>query len=65
MNKYKIYPLLIHVTEKEQTVHANNVVDLIMHNAPLILNGIPFLVADNFFFGGGNQIETRQENVIF
>ena len=33
MNKYEINPMLIHVKEKEQTVHANYVVVLTMQNA--------------------------------
>ena len=33
MSKYEIYPLLIHVNEKEQTVHENYVVVLCMQNA--------------------------------
>ena len=33
MNRYKIYPLLIHVKEKDQTVRANYAVVLSMQNA--------------------------------
>ena len=32
MNKYEIYPMLIHVKEKEQTVRANYVVILTIQN---------------------------------
>ena len=35
MNKYEIYPMLIHVKEKEQTVRANYVFVLTMQNAHL------------------------------
>ena len=33
MNKYEINPMLIHVKEKEQTVHANYVVVLTLQSA--------------------------------
>ena len=60
---YRINLLLIHVKEKEQAMHANNVVVLNIQTHTPILNGIVPLETGKFFLG--NQMEIRQENVDF
>ena len=65
MNKYKINPLLIHVTEKEQAMRANYVVVLSMQKAHPYFEWNRLLRYRPGEFFSRNQMETRQGNVDF
>ena len=57
--------MLIHVKEKEQTVFANYVVQVVLsiQNTHTYFEWIRLLVTEKFFLR--NQMKTRQENVDF